>query len=268
MAPSSTTARLFLNERMDEPVEMPFLEGTACVFSTPSPLKSGKNEDCAGLVQIDDRRGLLVVADGVGGMPGGEDASHQAIRALRERVANGPDSWPLREKILQGFEQACAQVAARGNHAATTLAAVEVLPRGLRTYHVGDSDILVAYRDGVLGWKTLPHSPVGYGVEAGLLDPKEAIFHEARHLVSNVIGNAPMSIELSSTIPFAAGDTVLLASDGLLDNLHLEEAVAKMLQPDLLAATSSLVDLAAQRMRAAEQGPCKPDDLTLVLYRP
>ncbi len=49
--------------------------------------------------------------------------------------------------------------------------------------------------------------------------------HEERHLVSNVVGTDDMRIELGPPLKLARYDTVLLASDGLLDNLYTDEIV-------------------------------------------
>ena len=60
----------------------------------------------------------------------------------------------------------------------------------------------------------------------------------------------------------------MLASDGLTDNVHLEEIVELIRKGPLGAAASSLVDKANRRMQGASSGmPSKPDDLSLVLFR-
>ena len=69
---------------------------------------------------------------------------------------------------------------------------------------------------------------------------------------------------------FRAGhDTVLLASDGLFDNLFIDEIVDSIRTGPLKDAADRLVERAGKRMSgngAADQ-PCKPDDLTIVLFR-
>ncbi|MFP4611285.1 MAG: PP2C family protein-serine/threonine phosphatase, partial [Thiohalophilus sp.] len=112
-------------------------------------------------------------------------------------------------------------------------------------------------------------SPVGYAVEAGFLDAEEAIHHEERHLISNVVGAEDMNISMGSPITLAPRDTLLLASDGLFDNLYYEEIVALIRKGPLQTAARRLVELAHQRMtRRAPDQPCHPDDLSFILYRP
>ena len=197
------------------------------------------------------------------------DRLHRVLRSracgqtLQEQQQNG---FGPREAILEGFEEACRRISAQGGGSATTLAVSELRGSSLRTYHTGDSEIFLSDAAGNLRWKTVPHSPVGYGVEAGLLDPREAIYHEARHLVSNVLGAIPISVDVSSTLELTAGDTLLLASDGLLDNLHAEEVLEAMNMTALQDAATALAQGAGQRMTHGG-GPSKPDDLTFILYR-
>jgi len=106
------------------------------------------------------------------------------------------------------------------------------------------------------------------GVEAGFLDAEQAIYHEDRHLVSNVIGSPEMKIEIGPTIQLAPRDTVVLASDGLVDNLYAEEIVDRIRKGRLDRAADRLAVDARRRMTRPEAGlPSKPDDLTFVLFR-
>src|SRR5690606_26158083 len=106
-----------------------------------------------------------------------------------------------------------------GVRSAATLALAELSSSGIRPYHVGDSMILILGGRGKVKLQTVSHSPVGYGVESGLLNEQEAMFHEDRHLVSNMIGCPEMRIEIGPWHCLAARDTLLIATDGLFDNL-------------------------------------------------
>ena len=116
--------------------------------------------------------------------------------------------------------------------------------------------------------QTVSHSPVGFAIEYGLLDESEAMHHEERHLVSNVVGSDDMRIELGPPLKLARYDTVLLASDGLLDNLYTDEIVELIRKGPLPKSLASLVKVAQQRMENPIEGvPCKPDDMTVVALR-
>jgi serine/threonine protein phosphatase PrpC len=101
-----------------------------------------------------------------------------------------------------------------------------------------------------------------------LLDRGEALHHEDLHLVSNLLGTQDMRIELGATVALAPRDTVVLASDGLSDNLHLDEIVDCVRKGPLHQAVDELAALGKKRMEApAEGSPSKPDDLTFIAIR-
>ncbi|NQZ97679.1 MAG: serine/threonine-protein phosphatase [Myxococcales bacterium] len=262
-------ARLFLERDMEAPETFPVPGGVASVFSSRSPDKETPNEDAAALIPFGDDAVVLVVADGVGGVRGGEQASRLAVEALWTELAKAAESGAvLRSAILDAIEAANEAVTEMRLGAATTLAALEVQGRTVRPYHVGDSMILVTGQRGRLKLQTVAHSPVGFAVEAGVLDEAQAMHHEDRHLVSNVLGAPDMRIEIGSAIALAPRDTVLLASDGLADNLHTIEIVDQIRVGPIDRAAARIADDARHRMAKASEGrPSKPDDLTFVVYR-
>ena len=85
-----------------------------------------------------------------------------------------------------------------------------------------------------------------------------------RHFVSNVVGEKSMYMGVSSPLPLAPRDRVVLASDGLFDNIAVEDVVATLRKGALAPAVRALGQSAAKRM--AEDG--HPDDLTMVVFRP
>ena len=211
-------------------------------------------------MRIGDDRAVLALADGLGGRRSGAEAAELALRVLTECIAAavaaaGADDAPLlRTAILDGFERANGAVAGLGTGAATTLAAVEIDGAVIRPYHAGDSMILAVGQRGRMHLKTLPHSPVGYGEAAGLLDADEAIHHAERHLVSNVVGSAEMRIDVGPPLTLHPRDTLVVASDGLFDNLHVEEIVEHVRKGDLVAASEGLVSHARRRHGPARAG--------------
>ena len=243
--------------------------GLLAVYSSRSPEKTTPNEDAAAVIRSDAESGLLAVADGLGGAASGQHAASLALGALKTAVeARVREQATLRTAILDGIEAANQAVVAMGVGAGTTLAVVEIQGTTVRPYHVGDSMILVVGQRGKIKLRTTSHSPVGLAVEAGFLDAEQAMYHEDRHLVSNVIGSPEMKIEIGPTIQLAPRDTVVLASDGLVDNLYAEEIVDRIRKGRLDRAADRLAVDARRRMTRPEAGlPSKPDDLTFVLFR-
>ena len=261
-------SRLFAQTDMTAALGFDLASGHAVVYTHRSPHKDSVNEDCAALIPYDEANEVLVIADGVGGLPGGSTASNLAITRLRRSIEiSAQEQTPLREAILDGIERANHDILALGS-GATTIAVVEIQHDRMRPYHVGDSMILLCGQRGKHKLVSLAHSPVGYAVESGMLDVDEAVHHEERHLVSNVVGAADMRIEVGAAQRVASRDTLLLASDGLFDNLYLDEIVDIIRKGDLPGCAQQLLDLARLRMHAPQSElPSHPDDLTFILYR-
>lgn len=255
---------------MDEPALVAIGGGQAAFFSSRAPDAERPNEDAAALLPVDAGSCVLAVADGLGGAVGGARASEAAVRSLADALAPEARSGSmLRTAILNGFEAANGAVRELAVGAGTTLAVAEVQEDVVRPYHAGDSPILVVGQQGKVKLQTVDHSPVGFAVEAGLLDEEAALHHEDRHIISNFVGGANLRIEMGTALHLSARDTVCLASDGLADNLHVDEIVDCIRAGSLAEAAEALASAARQRMLAPRaKAPSKPDDLTFVLYRP
>lgn len=246
--------------------------GRVCVRSLRSPDKSTPNEDAAAVIQVGPDSLVLAVADGVGGTPAGREASNATMRTLCRVLGeqHSDDGQRLRPVILDAVEEANKAVLELSRGAATTLVIAELVATRLRSYHVGDSELVLVGQRGRIKARVVPHSPTGFAVQAGLLDENEAVHHDQRHVIFNVLGTPEMRVEIGPALDLATNDTLLLASDGLFDNLFFDEIVELIRVGPLPRAADRLV--AAARARMAGEGgdgrPCKPDDLTIVLFRP
>ena len=259
----------FLDCDMQQAEAHPLAAGDAVVYSARSPDKDSANEDAAALIAVDEHRAIVAVADGLGGHSAGAQAASAALAALDDAVRGTPlNGSDLREAILNGFEFANQAVTGLGVGAGTTLAVLEIQQHSVRPYHVGDSMIIATGQRGRLRFQTVSHSPVGYAVESGMLAEAEAMHHEDRHLVSNMVGSTEMRIEIGPLIELKPRDTLLVASDGLFDNLHTDEIVARVRKGQLDKVAATLAADCGQRMRNCEgDHPSKPDDMTFVLFR-
>ena len=233
--------------------------------------KAGPNEDSAAVIPVNEDYLVLIVADGVGGMAGARRASNLTVETVGATVQSIDETTgtKLRTAILDGIEAANQAVLDLGNRSASTLALAEIGPGYIRTYHVGDSILLLCGQRGLVKLQTTPHSPVGFAMEAGLIDENEALQHNELNLIFNVIGSADMRIEIGSELPIAARDTLLIASDGLTDNVRQEESVEIIRKGSIEKAVIGLTEIAQNRMSTEAPGrPSKPDDFTTILFRP
>jgi serine/threonine protein phosphatase PrpC len=206
--------------------------------------------------------GLFLVADGMGGHAAGEVASRLAVEAVAECVGRAPirehpspseNPWPsdaanrlweaLAEANRRIGQEAASDIERRGM--ATTASALLVPPEGDPVVaHVGDSRIYL-WRDGLLRRVTTDHSWVEAQVRAGLMDEQTASAHPWRNIVMRALsGSEPPEIDVF-TLPLAAGDWVILCSDGLsvvVRDERIAQAVAEASDPTALC--EQLVELA------------------------
>lgn len=243
--------------------------GEVAVYTHACPGRDGANEDAAAWLALPNGSFVLTVADGMGGLPDGRSASKLALRSLARPVtAAAMNNGQLRGAILDGIEAANRAIIAELAGSGSTLVVCEISGGVVRSYHVGDSAVMLVGQRGKLKQATIAHSPVGYAVEAGLLDAEAAMVHEDRHLISNMLGATDMKIEIGPKTTIAARDTLLLASDGVLDNLRPEEITELVRKGPLDVAAGELARACRERMLSPDAAhPSKPDDLTFVLFR-
>ena len=263
-------ARLYLG---DSPVDIHSFAhplGNLTIGIIAGPGKTNGNEDSAALITMADDSLTLLVADGVGGSATPRKASNTVVQTLHEKLQNIVDEdTRIRTAILDGIEEANRRLLELGTGTATTLIAADIRKQQVRTYHVGDSSAWLIGQRGAIKYQTTPHSPVGFGLEAGLINADEALQHDDLNIISNVIGSNDMRMEIGSEIPMASLDTLLLASDGLFDNLLQDEIIDMIRTGPLGESMTQLCELAQRRMAGIDPDkPSKPDDFSAILFRP
>jgi protein phosphatase len=183
------------------------------------------NEDA---LAVHPARGLVVLADGMGGYNAGEVASHLATHAVADRFAVlwSDDDPPARvmplvlDAMLYAnravFEAAQANPDHRGM--ATTLVTAVFQGSRVTIGHVGDSR---AYRlrQGRFVGLTRDHSLLQEKLDAGLIPPHLARVAHDKNLVTRAIGvAAQVNVDVHEHL-VQPGDTYLFCSDGLNDML-------------------------------------------------
>lgn len=240
--------------------------GEIVAYTRRAPYKddTSPNEDRMAVLQIDRDNVVFVVADGVGGSPAGADAAATVVEKLAAGLepSQAPDT--VQAQLISALEDAHEEVRGKGSGSASTVALAYLSHDIVRSTHVGDSIVLLCGQRGRHKMETIAHSPVGYALEAGVLTEEEAFAHEERHLVSNIIGGETMHITLGGSVAVAARDTLLLASDGLTDNLRQAEIIDTIRRGPLVRAAEALASSAAAHM---ETTGGKPDDMTFILFR-
>ena len=193
--------------------------------------------------------GLFAVADGMGGHRGGEVASEVAVRALRER-APLLTSVDLLEAIHVANDAILGQShddpALRGM--GTTLCVLALVEADgderLAIANIGDSRVYL-FASGELEQMTDDHSLVAALVREGRLTPEEAEEHPQRNILTRALGiDHQVSVDAWEVPPFV-GDRWVLCSDGLFNEVSVDQMAAVLRRlDDPSEAASELVRLA------------------------
>jgi PPM family protein phosphatase len=254
------------NARDNEAHEANICHGKAVYFSDRSPTKDTANEDSLGIIPIDDETTVLVVADGLGGMAAGEQASKLLIESLINSLED--KSISVREAILNGIDTANKEIVDSKKGSGTTASIAEIKGNKLRTYHAGDSLILLSTGHGKVKYQALSHSPISYALACGAIDPERAMSHPERNLISNFIGSNDMQINIGPIIDFSTFDTLILSSDAVSDNLYDDEICELIRKDSMIDGINELIRECKQNMHEPlPDRRCHPDDLTLISFR-
>ena len=243
-----------------------FCGGVVASYSFKSPDKETANEDAAAWIELSKNHGVFVVADGVGGQSAGDRAARSAIESVIEHCKDSNDQKSLRAEILDAIEAANREVLSWGIGAGSTIVVAEYLLGTVRVVHVGDSTALLTSNRGTIKFLSVAHAPVAMAVEIGMLDESEAIEHEDRNIITNCIGSAEMKIEVGPEVSMAARDTLLLASDGLFDNLTTSQVTNSIRAGHLKGQMNAMIET-TRGLMTGDSKTGKPDDLTVLCFR-
>ncbi|MCZ6803253.1 MAG: protein phosphatase 2C domain-containing protein [Proteobacteria bacterium] len=208
---------------------------------------------------------VLVVADGLGGMPSGEQASQIVVECIIDSLNDGIQT---RDAILNGIDDANNIILELKMGAGTTVSIAEINGNTLRTYHAGDSLILLATNNSKVKYQSISHSPIGYALECGAINKEKAMRHPERNLISNYVGCNDMYINIGPIVELTPTNTLLLSSDALSDNLYEDEICEIVHKGTLLECVNDLIeDCRWYMVEPLPDRLCHPDDLTIICFR-
>jgi protein phosphatase len=234
------------------------------------------NEDS---LLANEREGVFLVADGMGGLSKGDVASRIAVETVNRFITESRTediTWPIKPQDQYSMEEnrflAAISLANwsvyseflrdnRNSAMGTTLVGLLVDKEMAIVTNIGDSRVYLIRND-TIQQVTEDHSLVMDEVRKGNMTLEEARLHPQRHVINRALGIAETARVDISSIALQEGDLFLLCSDGLSDMLTDEE---------LLAITRSnpagaLRELGEQMVSAANEKGGK-DNISLVLVR-
>lgn len=203
---------------------------------------------------------LLVVADGIGGNRAGDYASALAVVGIENLLLN-TIGWLCRlqgdgvlselNEALRTTDRWVEEVAGRQPELrgmGTTLTMAYLTANTMYVAHAGDSRCYL-WRRGRLERLTRDHTVVEGLVSSGVLTPEQAQRHNLRNVVTNAVGGGTAGVTPDvHKHELAAGDVVLLCTDGLTGMVSDEEVAAMLGQHRVPEqACRALVDEANQR---------------------
>lgn len=204
---------------------------------------------------------VAVVADGMGGLAHGSDASQTAVSGfLRAYEAKSPDE-PIPDALLRSIRvandavTALARAADARNGLGTTLAAAVLHKESLYWISAGDSRVYF-HRDGNLTCLTTDHiyaADLSEQVTKGEITQAAAMTHPERASLTSYLGldNLPKVEHSRRPFPVESGDSVLICSDGLYRALSDDE-IAAGLKNDAPHVCELLVDRALAKALPAQ----------------
>lgn len=168
-----------------------------------------------------------LVADGMGGHVGGQVASSK-VASFVEQTLQGTDFAAytvedLKELLVAAGNEVCEM--ARRSEAlkemGTTCTIAMVHTNEVRLAHVGDTRAYIL-KKGVLRQITKDHSYVQYLADKGIITQEETVNHPYKNMITQALGMQKVDAD-GFVVPFCAGDTLLICSDGLTGNVSDRE---------------------------------------------
>jgi PPM family protein phosphatase len=208
---------------------------------------------------------LAVIADGMGGYEGGQEASRLAVETVRAVYEHALGADP-QVTLLEAFELAHQSIQRYATDhpqfhgMGTTCTAVAIVGRQLHFAHVGDSR-LYHIRAETISKLTRDHSYVGKLVESGIVRSEDAESHPQRHVLTAALGSGRQVVPDAPDRPFPLeeGDTLVLCTDGLW-------GVVGDLELGRVAQSNSSAEACVALVRMAlERGG--PDNITVSVLR-
>ena len=208
---------------------------------------------------------LAVIADGMGGHEGGQEASRLAVETVREVYDQAFHDDP-QAALVESFAAAHARIQDYADrHPAfqgmgTTCTALVLRGRQLYFAHVGDSRLYLV-RDASILRLTRDHSYVGRLVESGIVRAEDAEKHPQRHILTAALGaGRELAVDSAQqSVALLEGDDLLLCTDGLWSVVTEDELETTVSGNAPAECCAALVKLARQRGG--------PDNITLQVLR-
>jgi len=202
---------------------------------------------------LDPEGRFFIVADGMGGHAGGQEASQIATKTIQAYLDTHWNSPEASNKLLEEafWEANRAILLDQRQHPersdmGTTAVVVMFRDQHPICAHVGDSR-LYRLRGAKLSQITEDHTWVALAMRMGEITPDQARSHPWRHVLAQCLGREDLRQIDMQTFPVQSGDRLLLCSDGLTEELS-DQLIASYLKSIRVCekAAATLVEAAKE----------------------
>ena len=208
---------------------------------------------------------LAIIADGMGGYEGGQEASRIAVETVRHNYENNftgnpqatlADAFTAAHHTIQRYAVDHPQFHGMG----TTCTALSIVDRQLFFAHVGDTRVYLVRSESVLRL-TRDHSYVGRLVESGIVRSEDAESHPQRHILTAALGSGREIIPdlPEAPIQLQEGDAIVLCTDGLWSLVREQDLAYAVRTNSPSQACLELVKMALDRGG--------PDNVSVLILR-
>lgn len=213
-----------------------------------------------------DKR-LFVVADGMGGVKGGAEASRLAVEAVEKLWKDKPPTlsdhtkiqdW-LQEAVEKANESVCKAADAHGSESrmgTTIVVVVQSDEDKAHVAHVGDSRAYVL-KNGEINTLTHDHSVVYEMMRKEKLTLEQCWVSPFRNLLTRCLGHDREVVIDKTEVDLGEGTWIVLCTDGLCGVLRDEQITAVM-------AECSTAEDVCSKLLASTLEAGAPDNVTII----
>lgn len=236
---------------------------------TDTGLVRKDNQDAYAVESLESGQIICVVCDGMGGTAGGQLASRIAVSAFTEELRGvlTAEMTPQQLREASSYAASLANKAVRSaaeqteecRDMGTTLVSAVSYDGGTVICNVGDSRAYHITQDGITR-VTKDHSVVESMVDRGDITAEEARRHPNKNLITRALGpDATVACD-GYICPMAAGDYLLLCTDGLVDTVTDQEMLFEVIHGEN-------PETCLQRLLTISKSRGAADNVTAVLLR-
>lgn len=205
------------------------------------------NEDA---IYVNDKAGVYVLADGMGGHKGGEMASNIAVNTITKILCSSlsdrqKNNFQLVHKALQEANEEIILFRKRDINLANMATTVVISIRLDEVFyytHLGDSRAYLYKKEDSLIQLTTDDSLVMEMVKQGMISKDELRTHNLRHIVTRYLGTAELVLPELHHCDTGINDCIILCSDGLT-NMLSDNEILSILRSNISKGPQNVCDV-------------------------